>query len=93
MGGDSGRQVKREKIDDDDDEEMEIDEEEDTPQQDATISLSGKSRYYLDDFTLTILLPKATAVPPTIQHPTARLLCTNLPQEVTDNVLSVLFQQ
>ncbi|KAF9263460.1 RNA-binding domain-containing protein [Marasmius fiardii PR-910] len=32
-------------------------------------------------------------VPPTIPHPTARLLCTNLPQEVTDDVLSVLFQQ
>ncbi|KAG6919390.1 hypothetical protein DXG01_006273 [Tephrocybe rancida] len=27
------------------------------------------------------------------QQPSARLLCTNLPQEVTDDVLSVLFQQ
>ncbi|KAF5388257.1 hypothetical protein D9615_000366 [Tricholomella constricta] len=27
------------------------------------------------------------------QHPSARLLCTNLPQEVTDEVLSVLFHQ
>jgi len=31
-------------------------------------------------------------VPPT-QQVSARLLCTNLPQEVTDDVLSVLFQQ
>ncbi|KAF8529204.1 RNA-binding domain-containing protein [Hysterangium stoloniferum] len=28
-----------------------------------------------------------------VKHPTAALLCTNLPQEVTDDVLSVLFQQ
>ncbi|TFK75957.1 RNA-binding domain-containing protein [Pluteus cervinus] len=27
------------------------------------------------------------------QHPSARLLCSNLPHEVTDEVLSVLFQQ
>ncbi|KAF8639435.1 hypothetical protein AX16_010290 [Volvariella volvacea WC 439] len=33
------------------------------------------------------------AVPPAAQQPSARLLCTNLPQEVTDDVLSVLFQQ
>ncbi|THH31319.1 hypothetical protein EUX98_g2898 [Antrodiella citrinella] len=33
------------------------------------------------------------AVPPTSQQPSATLLCTNLPQEVTDDVLSVLFQQ
>ena len=31
--------------------------------------------------------------PTAIQHPAASLLCTNLPQEVTDDVLSVLFQQ
>lgn len=36
--------------------------------------------------------PLATIPPPT-QHPSTRLLCTNLPQEVTDDVLSVLFQQ
>ena len=40
------------------------------------------SRYFLE-----------AAVPPVVQQPSARLLCTNLPQEVTDNVLSVLFQQ
>ncbi|KAF7301313.1 Spliceosomal protein [Mycena indigotica] len=28
-----------------------------------------------------------------VPYPTARLLCTNLPQEVSDGVLSVLFQQ
>jgi len=36
--------------------------------------------------------PLATMPAPT-QQPSARLLCTNLPQEVTDDVLSVLFQQ
>ncbi|KAG6337353.1 hypothetical protein ID866_1726 [Astraeus odoratus] len=35
---------------------------------------------------------EATLPAPT-QQPSARLLCTNLPQEVTDDVLSVLFQQ
>ncbi|KAF9058127.1 hypothetical protein BJ165DRAFT_1335235 [Panaeolus papilionaceus] len=34
-----------------------------------------------------------TTVPTQVQQPSARLLCTNLPQEVTDEVLSVLFQQ
>jgi len=38
------------------------------------------------------LKPLATIPPPT-QHPSARLFCANLPQEVTDSVLSVLFQQ
>lgn len=40
--------------------------------------------------------PQAAAlpiVPSHVQQPTARLLCQNLPQEVTDNVLSVLFQE
>ncbi|KAJ6614297.1 hypothetical protein B0H10DRAFT_1880702 [Mycena sp. CBHHK59/15] len=35
--------------------------------------------------------PNGEPVP--VAHPTARLLCTNLPQEVSDGVLSVLFQQ
>ncbi|KAI0089159.1 RNA-binding domain-containing protein [Irpex rosettiformis] len=33
------------------------------------------------------------AVPAAVQQKSARLLCTNLPLEVTDDVLSVLFQQ
>lgn len=32
-------------------------------------------------------------VRPSVQQPSARLLCSNLPEEVTDDVLSVLFQQ
>lgn len=32
-------------------------------------------------------------MPTQVQQPSLRLLCTNLPQEVTDDVLSVLFQQ
>jgi RNA recognition motif-containing protein len=35
----------------------------------------------------------SASVPPPSQQPSSRLLCTNLPQEVTDDVLSVLFQQ
>ncbi|TFK43585.1 hypothetical protein BDQ12DRAFT_675224 [Crucibulum laeve] len=41
--------------------------------------------------------PDSSATPSTIpqqvQQPSAHLLCTNLPSEVTDDVLSVLFQQ
>ncbi|GJE84989.1 RNA-binding domain-containing protein [Phanerochaete sordida] len=33
------------------------------------------------------------AAPAVVQQPSARLFCTNLPIEVTDDVLSVLFQQ
>jgi hypothetical protein len=37
---------------------------------------------------------QATApVPSSVHQPSARLLCSNLPEEVTDDVLSVLFQQ
>ncbi|KAJ3994205.1 hypothetical protein F5050DRAFT_1776191 [Lentinula boryana] len=32
-------------------------------------------------------------IPPQVGHPTSRLFCTNLPLEVTDSVLSILFQQ
>ncbi|PBK72691.1 RNA-binding domain-containing protein [Armillaria solidipes] len=35
----------------------------------------------------------SAALPPQVDQPSARLLCTNLPQEVTDDVLAVLFQQ
>ncbi|KAF8974302.1 hypothetical protein BDZ97DRAFT_1772867 [Flammula alnicola] len=34
-----------------------------------------------------------SSMPTQVQQPSSRLLCTNLPQEVTDDVLSVLFQQ
>ncbi|KAH8118288.1 RNA-binding domain-containing protein [Phellopilus nigrolimitatus] len=37
--------------------------------------------------------PGQTVVPPVQQQPSARLLCTNLPMEVTEDVLDVLFQQ
>ncbi|KAF7977643.1 hypothetical protein HWV62_3060 [Athelia sp. TMB] len=34
----------------------------------------------------------SASVPPTSQQPTSRLLCTNLPQEVTDDVLTILLE-
>ncbi|KAI0638004.1 RNA-binding domain-containing protein [Trametes polyzona] len=37
--------------------------------------------------------PSNGQVPAAVQQPSARLMCLNLPQEVTDDVLSVLFQQ
>ena len=47
-------------------------------------------------FTPLFLFDKAAApssVPAQVQQPSLRLLCTNLPQVVTNDVLSVLFQQ
>jgi len=47
-------------------------------------------------FGFTIHIPKAetpSTIPQQVSTPTARLLCMNLPEEVTDDVLSVLFQQ
>jgi len=44
----------------------------------------------------TMHIPKAepsSIIPQQVSTATARLLCTNLPEEVTDDVLSVLFQQ
>ncbi len=49
----------------------------------------------LEYIGFTIFSPKAatpSAVPQQASMPTTRLLCTNLPQEVTDDMLSVLFQ-
>ncbi|KAI0368089.1 RNA-binding domain-containing protein [Pilatotrama ljubarskyi] len=37
--------------------------------------------------------PANGQVPAAVQQPSARLMCLNLPQEVTDDVLAVLFQQ
>ncbi|KDQ28919.1 hypothetical protein PLEOSDRAFT_1063645 [Pleurotus ostreatus PC15] len=77
---DSGRQVKREKNDDDsDDEEMEIDDDDD-----ENAAAKSKSNTVIEN---------ATAVPQSVQQPSSRLVCTNLPMEVTNDVLSVLFQQ
>ncbi|KAJ4466546.1 hypothetical protein J3R30DRAFT_3311057 [Lentinula aciculospora] len=37
--------------------------------------------------------PAAGVIPSQVDYPTSRLFCTNLPLEVTDSILSVLFQQ
>ncbi len=49
------------------------------------------SRQSLHNSLLQAAVP--ITVPSQAQQPTARLLCQNLPQEVTDDVLAVLFQQ
>jgi hypothetical protein len=82
------RPNKREKGEDSDD-EMEIeDDEESPPKKDACTAYCFSSN--------AITEPQAAApatVPSQVQQPTTRLLCQNLPQEVTDDVLAVLFQQ
>ncbi|KAJ8508395.1 hypothetical protein ONZ45_g9322 [Pleurotus djamor] len=74
---DGERQVKREKSDDSSDDE-EMEIDEDDEDNGASKSNGATG---------------GSAIPQAVQHPTPRLLCTNLPQEVTESVLSVLFQQ
>lgn len=85
---------KREKSEEDesDGEEMEIDEDEDAPPQHKPLGMPPCISPYERCSHDFIVLHKATIPPPT-PHPSARLFCTNLPLEVTDDVLSVLFQQ
>ena len=80
---------KREKSEDDSDgEEMEIDEDEDTAPPIKPLGMPYISPYERCSHNFIV-----ANIPPPTQHPSTRLLCTNLPQEVTDDVLSVLFQQ
>ncbi|KAH9912610.1 RNA-binding domain-containing protein [Epithele typhae] len=76
------REAKRERPapadDDSDDEEMEI--EDDDEQAAGKASASGAWCF-------------GCQIPAAAQQPSARLMCLNLPQEVTEDVLSVLFQQ
>jgi hypothetical protein len=62
---------------DEDEEEMEIDDDDDDDEPSTKNSSVATS----------------TTIPQQVQYPSLRLLCTNLPEEVTDDVLSVLFQQ
>ena len=66
---------------------MEIDDDEE----------SGKPGLSLTIYSSTYPFTEHKAAPPVVpaqaQRPSARLMCTNLPQEVTDDMLAVLFQQ
>jgi len=92
--GDSDRHSKREKPDDSD-EEMEIDDDEETPRtSDPCMSYdSDHVRYLFYTVRFIRIAAAPSSVPTQVQQPSLRLLCTNLPQEVTDDVLSVLLQQ
>jgi RNA recognition motif-containing protein len=92
--GVDGRQAKREKSSDDDsDEEMEIEDDEDEapPKQETRARPSLFHPSFKANASCTVSTP--TSIPQPVQQPSPRLLCTNLPQEVTNDVLSVLFQQ
>ena len=71
-----------------DEEEMEIDEDEENVQHAKPLGMQDRQ-----EVITTHLFFFEETMPAPIQQPSARLLCTNLPQEVTDDVLSVLFQQ
>ena len=81
----------------DDDEEMEIEEDEERDTTEGakgtffSCCVSGSSGYYLCSFISELPLQQSQQ---TGSRPTSNVLvCTNLPQEVTDDVLAVLFQQ
>ncbi|KAJ4481479.1 hypothetical protein C8J55DRAFT_535736 [Lentinula edodes] len=59
------------------DDEMEIDDDEDEDDNDSRLN--------------SVVAPGV--IPALVDYPTPRLFCTNLPLEVSDSVLSVLFQQ
>lgn len=82
------RQSKREKADDSD-EEMEIDDEEDLPEKKDT----STSCCPITKPAFNVQTAAPATVPSQVQQPTTKLLCQNLPQEVTGDVLDVLFQQ
>jgi U2 small nuclear ribonucleoprotein B'' len=84
------RLKKREKVDDSD-EEMEIEDEEESPQKKDACTLCYF--HIKPPFNLQAAASDPASVPSQVQQPTAKLLCQNLPQEVTDDVLAVLFQQ
>jgi hypothetical protein len=80
------RPVKKEKAaDGSDDEEMEIEDDEEGEAGGASGAFAMSCPYNR--------LSHSSAVPAAVERPTARLLCTNLPMEVTDDVLSLLFKQ
>lgn len=92
------REVKRDRTskdaddDDDDDEEMEIEDDEDAPVKPANTA-NGAQICILSPSHEAHALSNTGQIPAAIQQQSARLMCLNLPQEVTDDVLAVLFQQ
>ncbi|EJD48612.1 RNA-binding domain-containing protein [Auricularia subglabra TFB-10046 SS5] len=74
---DAQREAKRGKADDGDEDEMEIEEDEDVPAKQPA----------------TNGVAAAGAAASMQRPPSATLLCTNLPQEITEDMLSVLFSQ
>ena len=74
---------------------MEIDDDDETPRKNDSCMLCclNHVRYLFHTPCSLRIAAAPSSVPTQVQQPSIRLLCTNLPQEVTDDVLSVLFQQ
>jgi hypothetical protein len=70
---------------------MEIEDDDDAPAQSPACTSHVLCIFMPNPYHVQVA--DATSVPPAVDQPTQRLLCTNLPQEVTNDVLSVLFQQ
>lgn len=89
------RESKREKTDnsDDDGEEMEIEDDDEGAAKQAAPSNGTHIACLHSACTSLTLRADIGQLPATVQQPSARLMCIHLPQEVTDDVLAVLFQQ
>jgi len=89
--------AKRERVDEDDD-EMDIDDDDDEADlsppttSNSTSVLSYVLSYAVLDYSTVFILSCSTIHLAQVQ-PSNKLHCSNLPQEVTNGVLAVLFQQ
>ncbi|KAH9983208.1 RNA-binding domain-containing protein [Russula compacta] len=84
--------TKREKVADDDDEEMDIDDDDDEAGPPEPTTSNSTSCISVFDYGTMFTSSCSTAHLAQVQ-PSNKLQCSNLPQEVTNGVLAVLFQQ
>ena len=86
--------AKRERVDEDD-EEMDIDDDDDdegSPSAQTTSNSMSVLSYAVLNYSIVFAIPCLTIHLAQVQ-PSNKLHCSNLPQEVTNGVLAVLFQQ
>lgn len=83
--------AKRERVGDEDGEEMDIDDDDEAPPAPSTSNSMSYSFTVLN--YRAILQPLVQPVHSAPVQPSNKLSCSNLPQEVTNGVLAVLFQQ
>ena len=85
--------AKRERVEEED-EEMDIDDDDDEggPSAPTTSNSTSVLSYAVFNYS-TVFTPSCSTIHLAQVQPSNRLHCSNLPQEVTNGVLAVLFQQ